>query len=82
VTSFKNKKLLALVLLSFLVLIIGALFFVMKDSAGAPAGMREVKSYDPNGLCQSAIDPECGNCPNTTIEGKCYVNKGELEQYR
>lgn len=77
----KNKKLLyvSLVLLTLTFIII---FFVTKNSTSTPNGMRQVKSYDPNGICLAVNNPECGYCPNTPVDGKCYVKKGELEQYR
>lgn len=75
----KNKK---LIYTSLLLIVLIIIFLVMKNSTSGPDGMRQVKSYDPNGICQAINNPECGYCPNTPIDGKCYVKDGELEQYR
>ena len=80
----KNKKQLVFVVLAVIVtLVIGTvLFMTNRESSSAPPGMREVSSYNANGICQAINDPECGYCPNKPVDGKCYVKKGELEQYQ
>ncbi|MGZ6005668.1 MAG: hypothetical protein ACXWLH_06010 [Candidatus Saccharimonadales bacterium] len=42
---------------------------------------REIKSFNPNGVCQSITNPECGYCPGSVTDGKCYVKKGTFSQY-
>lgn len=79
----QNKKLLILVILLLLaVLLLGTIFIVLKGLGGTPLGMRQVKSYNPNGICLSADNPECGYCPNKPVDNKCYVKHGELLQYQ
>jgi len=67
-----------LIALVVLVLVIGAgaaFYFT-----SAQTSMREVKSYS-DGICGSAIDPACGNCPGEIKDSKCYVKRGTFEQY-
>ena len=79
--SLKNRKLIVLFVL-VLSLIGAVLVFINRQSSGTLIGMREVKSYDANGRCLAANYPPCGYCPNEPVNEKCYVKKGELEDYR
>lgn len=63
------------------VLIVSAVFFWM-NANGIRIGMRQVKSFKPDGVCLPTTDPKCGYCPGEVIDNtKCYVKYGELEKY-
>ncbi len=78
----KNRKPIILATSLLALTITALLFFVMGYLARAPEGMRQVEGFDANGICLAINNPECGYCPNKLIDGKCFVKKGELEQYQ
>ena len=61
------------------------LYSVMNSEDDAPMGMRELTSYihpqSDKPTCK-ALTPECGYCPETQIDNKCYVTQGSYEQYQ
>lgn len=80
----KNRK--RTILPIFIVLIIAlvaALYFINENSNIAPKGMRQVKSFNANGICLAINNPECGYCPGKVIDEQCFVDKDKsvLEQY-
>jgi hypothetical protein len=34
-----------------------------------------VAGYDPKGICQGLLNPECGYCPGKVYFGKCIATK-------
>lgn len=78
-----NKKQPVYILITVLTVCMLVLVVALsQNSTRVPSGMRQVKSYNPKGLCLAVDDPECGYCPEEPIYDKCYVKQGELEQYR
>ena len=74
----KKSQLIVISVLVFILVVIGVLLLTRNQGT---SGLRQIKSYDPHGICQSVINPECGNCPGTITDGKCYVKKGTFDQY-
>jgi hypothetical protein len=64
-----------------LVLVVGMILLLHRNSDPRLKGLRQVKSYSAGGICQSVNDPECGYCPGTIIDNKCYVKKGAFKKY-
>lgn len=83
-TLSKKNKIALIVTLVVLLVVILLLRPFMNDAPimnDAPKGMRQVESYNANGVCDAINNPECGYCPGEVKEDKCYVRQGELEQY-
>ena len=76
----KHKSFYLIVIPAVLIVLAIAIAFMNRGGTSAPAGMREIKSYNPHGLCH-ALMPECGICPGKVTDEKCYVAKGTYKQY-
>lgn len=78
-----SKKTKLVFLISVIVLVGGSLLIVLSQLVknDAPKGMRQVKSFDANGICLALNNPECGYCPGEVKQDKCYVKQGTLDQY-
>jgi hypothetical protein len=74
-----KKYRISIISAAVLILVVAATIFAVGDQDSS--GLRQIKSYDPDGICQSITDPECGNCPGTITNDTCYVEQGTFEQY-
>ena len=79
--SNKSKKFRIVSLLIFFAIVGILLLSPSRHMNKATQGMRQVKSYEADGICLAIDNPECGYCPGEVEEGKCYVKQGVLEQF-
>jgi hypothetical protein len=74
----KRPQIITFTVLVLTILVLGTAFFIRSQDN---TGLRQIKSYNTNGVCQSVNDPACGNCPGKITDDKCYVKKGTFDQY-
>jgi hypothetical protein len=81
----KRKQTLEIAILALIIIVFGAVLLIRhRNNSGLQdtSGLRQVKSWNPHGVCQSINDPACGSCPESiVINNKCYVKKGDYSQY-
>lgn len=70
-----------IVLLFCSVVFVVAIALIVRTLNSTSSGRRQVKSYDPNGICLAVNNPECGYCPGEVVDNKCFVEKDQLQQY-